>query len=49
MIEAVIVSVTLTKDQEFGINFAVVDGAGKVLSVVGNGATLSAAVGRARG
>jgi len=45
MIEAVILSVDLTKDHEFGVNFAVVNSAGKVLTVVGNGALLNATAG----
>ncbi len=45
LIEVVIMQVKLEKGKEFGINFAVVNSAGKVLSVVGNGALLNTAVG----
>ncbi len=45
LIEAMIILVKLDKGKEFGINFAVVNSAGKVLSVVGNGALLNTAVG----
>ena len=44
LIEAVILQVTLNKDTELGINFSVLD-AGRVLTVIGNGATLYAAAG----
>lgn len=43
LIEAVILSTTLNKDLELGVNFGVVDSAGQVLSVLGNGAALNAA------
>ena len=45
LIEAVILTLTLDKGQEFGVNFAVINSAGSVLSVVGNGALLNTAVG----
>jgi general secretion pathway protein D len=45
MIEAVIVQVTLDKNMEFGVNFAALDGAGKLLGVAGNGAILNSAAG----
>src|SRR5437660_10300573 len=43
LIEAVIMRVTLNKDQELGVNFGVVDTARRVLTVSGNGAILNAA------
>jgi type IV pilus secretin PilQ/predicted competence protein len=45
LIEAVIVQVALSKDMELGVNFAVLDGAGKTLGLMGNGTTLNAAAG----
>ena len=45
LIEAVILNLSLTKGQELGINFAVLNSAGTLLSVVGNGALLNSAVG----
>ena len=45
LIEAVILSVTLTRDNEFGVNFGVVDAARTILGVVGNGAIINASVG----
>ena len=45
LIEAVIVSVKLNKGMDLGINYAVLDGAGKTLGVVGNGALINAAAG----
>lgn len=45
LIEAVILVVNLNKGQELGINFAVLNSSGKMLSVVGNGALLNNAVG----
>jgi general secretion pathway protein D len=45
LIEAVIVSVTLAKDMDLGVNFAVLDASGKALEVIGNGAALNAATG----
>jgi general secretion pathway protein D len=45
LIEAVILSVTLNKDQEFGVNFGVVDAARALLGVAGNGATLNTTLG----
>ncbi len=44
LIEAVILSVTLNKDQEFGVNFGIIDGV-RVLGLVGNGSTINSAVG----
>jgi type IV pilus secretin PilQ/predicted competence protein len=45
LIEAVILQVKLEKDMELGINFAVLDGAGNALGVLGNGAAINAAAG----
>lgn len=45
LIEAVIVQVTLKKSMELGVNFALLDGAGEALGVVGNGAAINAAAG----
>ncbi|HTQ37432.1 MAG TPA: hypothetical protein VMJ32_00290 [Pirellulales bacterium] len=45
LIEAVILSVQHTCDCELGVNFGVVNSAGQVLSVVGNGSLLNAAAG----
>ena len=45
LIEAVIVSVTLNKGLELGANFAVLDGAGNTLGVLGNGSLINAATG----
>ena len=45
LIEAVIVSVKLNKGLELGANFAVLDGAGKTLGVLGNGSLINAAAG----
>ena len=45
VIEAVVVQVTLNKDFELGINYAILDGAGKALGVVGDGAAINAAAG----
>jgi len=45
LIEAVIVSVKLEKGMELGVNFALLDGAGKVLGVVGDGSAINAAAG----
>ncbi len=45
LIEAVIVSVTLSKDLDLGVNYAVLDNAGNALGVVGDGALLNAAAG----
>jgi hypothetical protein len=44
-IEAVIMSVEHDKDQEFSINFSVVDNARRVLGTFGNGALINAAAG----
>ena len=45
LIEAVIVQVTLNKDMELGINYAILDGAGKALGVFGDAAAINAAAG----
>jgi type IV pilus secretin PilQ/predicted competence protein len=45
LIEAVILSTTLNKNLELGVNFGVVDSAGQVLSVFGSGAAINAATG----
>lgn len=45
LIEAVILQVNLTKDMDLGVNFGVLDGAGRTLGVVGNGSVLNAAAG----
>ncbi len=45
LIEAVIVQVNLTKGMDLGVNFAVLDGAGKALAVMGDGAAINAAAG----
>jgi general secretion pathway protein D len=45
LIEAVIVSVELTKDMDLGVNFAMLDGAGKTMSVIGDGALINTAAG----
>jgi type IV pilus secretin PilQ/predicted competence protein len=45
LIEAVIVSVKLEKGMELGVNFALLDGAGKVLGLTGNGAAINSAAG----
>lgn len=45
LIEAVIVSVTLKKGMELGVNFALLDGAQNALGVMGSGAALNAAGG----
>lgn len=45
LIEAVIVSVRLNKEMELGVNFALLDGAGKAVGVVGDGAAINAAAG----
>jgi type IV pilus secretin PilQ/predicted competence protein len=45
LIEAVIVSIKLNKDMDLGVNFALLDGAGTALGVVGNGAAINAAAG----
>ena len=45
LIEAVIVRVKLDKELELGANFAVLDGAGKTLGVIGNGSLINAAAG----
>jgi len=45
LIEAVIVSVTLSKDLDLGVNYAVLDNAGNALGVVGDGALINTAAG----
>ena len=45
LIEAVIVSVKLDKNTDLGVNFAMLDGAGKALAVAGSGAAINAATG----
>lgn len=45
LIEAVIMTVLHTNSQDLGINYAVLDGAGRVLGSVGNGAAINAAAG----
>lgn len=45
LIEAVIVQVSLDKNMELGVNFALLDGAGSTLGVVGSGAAINAAAG----
>jgi general secretion pathway protein D len=45
LIEAVVVSLDLKKDMELGVNFGVLDGAGKALGVVGDGSLINAAAG----
>jgi general secretion pathway protein D len=45
LIEAVIVQVKLVKGMELGVNFSLLDGAGRAVGVVGNGADINAAAG----
>ncbi len=45
LIEAVILSVELEKDMDLGVNFSVLDGAGKALGVIGSGSAINAAGG----
>jgi nucleoid-associated protein YgaU len=45
LIEAVIISVELTKDTQLGVNFAVVDQLGQQLGTVGSGAVINSNVG----
>ena len=45
LIEAVIMEVRLEDTNDLGVNFAVLDGAGRVLTAIGNGAEINAAVG----
>ena len=45
LIEAVIVSIKLEKGNELGVNFALLDGAGRALGVFGDGAAINAAAG----
>ncbi|MDB5336883.1 MAG: xpsD [Planctomycetaceae bacterium] len=45
LIEAVIMTVTRTSSQDLGINYAVLDGAGRNLVAVGSGAAINAAAG----
>ena len=42
LVEAVIVSVELTRGQEFGVNYSAVDNLGRALGTIGNGAELAA-------
>jgi type IV pilus secretin PilQ/predicted competence protein len=45
LIEAVIVQVKLEKGMELGVNFALLDGAGRAVGVAGSGAAINAAAG----
>lgn len=45
LIEAVIMTVTRTNSKDLGVNYAVLDGAGRVLASVGAGAAINAAAG----
>ena len=45
LIEAVIMTVTRTNSQDLGINYAVLDGAGRNLLTIGSGAAINAAAG----
>ncbi|WP_145952376.1 LysM peptidoglycan-binding domain-containing protein [Paludisphaera borealis] len=45
LIEAVIISVELTKDTQLGVNFAVVDHLGQQLGTIGSGAAINSNVG----
>jgi type IV pilus secretin PilQ/predicted competence protein len=45
LIEAVIMEVRLDDSTDLGVNFAVLDGAGRVLTTIGNGAEINASVG----
>lgn len=45
LIEAVIMTVTRTNSKDLGVNYAVLDGAGRVLASVGSGAAINAAAG----
>lgn len=45
LIEAVIMTVTRTSNRDLGINYAVLDGAGRTLATVGSGAAINAAAG----
>jgi len=45
LIEAVVVSVRLTDEMDLGINYAVLDGAGNALGLVGDGTLINAAAG----
>ena len=42
LVEAVIVSVELTREREFGVNYSAVDNLGRALGTIGNGAELAA-------
>jgi type IV pilus secretin PilQ/predicted competence protein len=42
LVEAVIVSVELTREQEFGVNYSAVDNLGRALGTIGNGSELAA-------
>ena len=45
LIEAVIISVSLTQDTQLGVNFAVVDNLGQQLGTIGSGAVINSNVG----
>lgn len=45
LIEAIIVSVKLNKGMELGVNFALLDGAGRAVGVAGSGTAINAAAG----
>ncbi len=45
LIEAVVLELQLNKDTELGVNFALLDGAGKALAVFGDGSLINAAAG----
>lgn len=45
LIEAVIMTVVRTNAKDLGVNYAVLDGAGRVLATVGSGAAINAAAG----
>lgn len=45
LIEAVIVSVRLDKDMDLGVNYAILDGSGNALGLVGNGSVINATAG----
>ncbi len=45
LIEAVIMTLTRTNERDLGVNYAVLDGAGRVLTAIGAGAAINAAAG----
>jgi general secretion pathway protein D len=45
LIEAVLVSVRIDKDLDLGVNYAVLDGSGRALGLVGNGSIINATAG----